>query len=62
LPQRIADLESEQASLHARLADPALYQNASGEVIGLKERLDVIEVELEHAMARWVDLESRSGN
>ena len=62
LPQRIADLESEQAALHGRLADPALYQNAPGEVTGLKGRLDAIEVELEDAMTRWVELEARAGN
>ena len=61
LPQRIADLESEQAVLHGRLADPALYQNAGEEVAGLTSRLDVIEAELEDAMARWIDLESRAG-
>lgn len=61
LPQRIADLELEQAALHARLGDPTLYQNAPGEVTGLKDRLDALERELEDAMTRWVDLESRTG-
>jgi ATP-binding cassette subfamily F protein uup len=61
LPQRISVLESEQAGLHARLADPALYQGAAEEVTSLKARLDALEVELEEAMGRWVDLESRAG-
>lgn len=61
LPQRLADLESEQEALHARLADPGLYQSAPEEVPGLKQRLEAIERELEEAMTRWVELESRGG-
>ena len=60
LPQRISALETEQAGLHARLADPALYQGPPEEVTSLKTRLDALEVELEDAMSRWVDLESRT--
>ncbi len=61
LPARIAALEAEQAALHARLADPALYQSAAEEVAGLTARLDEVETELDAAMARWVELESRVG-
>lgn len=61
LPQRIADLEAEQAALHARLADPTLYQQAADEVSAVKSRLDEVEADLDKAMTRWIDLEARAG-
>ena len=59
LPQQIAALESEQAVLYARLADPALYQEEPAEVAGVKARLEAVEAELEESMQRWLDLEER---
>ena len=61
LPDRIAALEDEQAALHARMADPALYQDAPQEVAQCKARLEAIEAELEAAMLRWEELETRAG-
>ncbi len=61
LPDRIAALEAEQAGVHARLADPALYQRAAEEVAGLRKRLDELEVDIDEAMTRWAALEERAG-
>jgi len=60
LPDRIAALEDEQATLHARMADPALYQQAPQEVTQIKARLEALEAEIESAMLRWEELESRA--
>ncbi|MBN8443746.1 MAG: ATP-binding cassette domain-containing protein [Thauera sp.] len=60
LPDRISTMEAEQAALHARLADPALYQQAPREVAQLKARLEALEGEIEAAMLRWEELESRA--
>ncbi len=60
LPGRIAALEDEQAALHARMADPALYQRAPQEVAQIKARMVALEGEIEAAMLRWEDLESRA--
>ena len=60
LPDRIAVLEAEQAVLHARMADPALYQQAPQEVAQIKARVAAVELEIEAAMGRWETLESRA--
>jgi ABC transport system ATP-binding/permease protein len=59
LPGRIEMLESAQAELHARLADPALYQVAGDEVAAVNARLQELEAELASAYARWEALEAR---
>ena len=58
LPEKIEALETEQAEIHKKLADPSLYkgENAS-QVPQLKDRLQAIEVELEEALVRWEELE-----
>ena len=61
LPDRIAALEAEQTALHARMADPALYQQAPQEVARIKGRLDELEAEIENALVRWEALEGRAG-
>lgn len=60
LPEHISELEAEQGGLQARLADSDLYREAGDEVAVLTERLNVVETELETAMERWVELESRA--
>ena len=60
LPERIAALEDEQTALHARMADPALYQDAPQEVTQIKARLEALDGEIEAAMLRWEALESRA--
>jgi ATP-binding cassette subfamily F protein uup len=59
LPGRIEMLESAQAELHARLADPAFYQVAGDEAAAVTARLQELESELAAAYARWEALESR---
>ena len=58
--KRIAALEDEQAALHARMADPTLYQSAPQEVAHIKTRLEALDGEIEAAMLRWEELESRA--
>ena len=60
LPERIAALEEEQATLQARLGDPALYQQAPQDVPQVKARLEAVEGEIEAALARWEVLETRA--
>ena len=66
LPDRIAALEAEQTSLHARMADSALYeqaaQDATQEALHINTRLAALEVELDAAMQRWEELEARAGS
>ena len=58
LPNRIDQLESEQAKLHLTLAEPALYQEDDGaQVVKLNQRLKDIEQELEESYLRWQELE-----
>jgi ATP-binding cassette subfamily F protein uup len=61
LPDGISALEAEESALQARLADPALYRDAPKEAARLRARLDEIAAELEAALARWEELESRAG-
>jgi ATP-binding cassette subfamily F protein uup len=60
LPDRIAALEAEQSALQARLADPALYQEAPQDVTRCSARLEALEGEIEAAMQRWEELETRT--
>jgi len=61
LPAKIAELEEEQAVLHARLVDPEFYKSAGGEVTTVNSRLAELESELEAVYARWEELESVKG-
>ncbi|OBS08759.1 ATP-binding cassette domain-containing protein [Acidihalobacter prosperus] len=57
LPEKIAALESEKASLETSLADPDIYRDAEA-VRERRLRLERIEGELEVAFERWETLES----
>ena len=59
LPARIEALESEQARLHERLADPAFYREAGAAVAEVRDRLAELERELAQAFERWERLEAR---
>ncbi len=59
LPDRIAALELEQATVSQRLTDATLYRDEPGQVKVLQARLAAIEVGLAHATARWEELETR---
>jgi ATP-binding cassette subfamily F protein uup len=58
LPGRIEALETEQAELTVRLADPETYQREPGAVPAIKARLEGIGRELTAAFARWEELET----
>ncbi len=60
LPQQIADLETEQAAISARLADPDLYRKDPGEAQRLNERYAEIDDALMTALQRWEEIEARS--
>jgi len=58
LPARIEDLETEQETLHARMGDPKLYQEAPDEVKTIRDRLAAVETELTTTYQRWEELDS----
>ena len=59
LPGRLGALETEQAELARRLADPALYQDRAVDLKALNERHARIEEELTRLLARWEELEAK---
>ena len=59
LPDRIAALEAEQASLQGRLADPGFYQGPADEVRQLQARLTAVDAEIDAGMIRWETLETK---
>ena len=58
LPQRIADLESEQKALQAELADGRLYSQDAAKAAELHAREGEIEEQLMAALERWSALSS----
>jgi len=58
LPGRVEALEAEQGDLHARLADPGLYQQGGDAVAAVQGRLTAVEAELAGVYARWEALEA----
>ncbi len=61
LPGRIEAMETEQGQLHARLADPGLYQQGGDAVTAIQTRLAALEAELAEVYARWESLEAVKG-
>jgi ATP-binding cassette subfamily F protein uup len=57
LPKVIEKLETEQANLSAKLADPMFFKRSPVEVTHATERLHEIEAELAKVFARWSELE-----
>jgi ATP-binding cassette subfamily F protein uup len=60
LPDRIAAIEAEQASLQQRLTDPALYQGPDDALRQVQSRLVSLDKDIDAAMRRWEELEARS--
>ena len=56
LPERIEKLESEQAALHQKMAEPSFYRQAAAEITKSNSRLEELQKELETAYARWEKL------
>ncbi len=61
LPARIEALEAEQTQVGASLASPALYQSDPEQALALQGRSAEIEAELLAALARWEELEAKTG-
>ena len=57
LPERIQRLETEIATLHEAVADPAFYQQPGEQIAAGRKRLRGLEDELATAYKRWEDLE-----
>jgi ATP-binding cassette subfamily F protein uup len=58
LPRRIEEIESEQAAITARLADPQTYQRDPTAAVTLRQRLDELEAAHAAAFTRWEELEA----
>ncbi|MBC7701254.1 ATP-binding cassette domain-containing protein [Aquabacterium sp.] len=56
LPKRIADLETEQTSLNAQLADPDIYKKNPQGMPAMQERISAIDEELLTLLNRWETL------
>ena len=59
LPARIEALEAEQASINQALANPDIYRENADQARALQQRLSEIGPEIDAAMLRWEELESR---
>jgi ATP-binding cassette subfamily F protein 3 len=57
LPAEIERLEHEQQVLHARLADPEVYQRSGEHIASLRSELDRVDAALAAAFTRWDVLE-----
>jgi len=58
LPKTIETLETRQAEVLRRLADPALYQGKNGEFQRFEKELHELNSSIETSMARWEELEA----
>lgn len=58
LPGHIESLETEQAELQQRMADPAFYQQDREAIAEATSRLEALEQELAAAYGRWETLEA----
>jgi ATP-binding cassette subfamily F protein uup len=58
LPGQIDALETEQAELGAKLADPVFYQRERSAAAQVKAQLDELDRQHAAALARWEELES----
>jgi ATP-binding cassette subfamily F protein uup len=60
LPEKIEQLEAEQSELHTAMADPAFFKQDGAAIAETTSRLEVVVAEIETALARWEELESRA--
>jgi ABC transport system ATP-binding/permease protein len=60
LPQRIEQLESEQAALRARIESPDFYKELPSDIARALARIDELKESLHGAYARWDELDSRT--
>jgi len=60
LPARIEALEAEQTRLHAEAVSSDFYKSSREHIEQVLARIAALGVELEAAIARWVELEERA--
>ena len=60
LPGLIAQLESEQAALHARVESPDFYKEPADEIARALARVEEMKSALHDAYTRWDELDSRT--
>jgi len=58
LPARIELLEGEQRRLQEEAAGAEFYKSPADHIASVLARIDAIHVELEEALARWIELEA----
>jgi ATP-binding cassette subfamily F protein uup len=58
LPDRIEQLETEQAKLYRLMAEPDFYRHSGADIKETNERLQAVGTELDQAYQRWEDLDS----
>ncbi|TXH67176.1 MAG: ATP-binding cassette domain-containing protein [Lysobacteraceae bacterium] len=61
LPQRIEQLESRLAAMSDAINDPEFYRRNHAEVAAHNAGLSALQTELDHAYARWAELEAGGG-
>lgn len=59
LPQKIEQLEQQQATLHEVINQPEFYQQAADKITITQDSLDQLNIELEHCYKRWERLEEK---
>ena len=59
LPNKVETLEKEQAGIAAALGDGSVYRDDPARAKAMNERVAAIELELEKALERWAELESK---
>ncbi|MDN0082909.1 ATP-binding cassette domain-containing protein [Crenobacter sp. SG2305] len=60
LPDEIAELEAEQATLNEKLLDPNVYRDTPREAHGWQTRIEEIELLLLDKLSRWEELEAKN--
>ena len=58
LPDRINQLETEQAALHVTMSAPSFYQQSKSEITAASAKLEALERELAEVFTRWETLEA----
>jgi ABC transport system ATP-binding/permease protein len=58
LPKRIAALEEEQRKLQADIASPEFYKSPKDQIAAMLARAETVQVELDAALERWVELDA----
>jgi ABC transport system ATP-binding/permease protein len=59
LPAHLAALEAEQERLQGEAASPEFYKSAKDHIQAVLARIDTVQVELDAALARWIELGER---